>query len=111
MATITNSNGYVSNWDETITVGTLITAYHSGYFILERIDHRDQDDGEPDFERQAPVFHYVKVVSTSGLPSAKVRQCCDASFCARVTKETIASILAVETGMALEKHNELLKYL
>jgi hypothetical protein len=75
MVTVVSPNGVSLEWDDTLEVGQLITGYHVGYHILERIEYRN---------RSTPLFHYVRVDGRN-----KYRNSCDASFCHRVTIEMI----------------------
>lgn len=95
MAYIKFENGFVSKWDETISVGSLITTYNDGYHVLMRIEFREQLPGDrrnPVVEwsdKEAypytPVFHYEKVLKGDGTKSKALTGQCDASFCKRVT--------------------------
>ena len=119
MAFVKFSNGYVSMWDDTITVGTLITTYHSGYHVLERIEFReipknhcgvtvvehDTQDSYP------PVFHYVKVLSSAGDKSKVIRNSCEASFCKRVTAESVIAQYQAEIEAAAKKREAISQFI
>lgn len=115
MAYVTFSNGVILQWDETLTVGTLIRTYYAGYWILERIEFRDavkvpEDSEYPravqwshDDMRQSPLFHFCQVLNDDGKPSKMNRKCCDASFCHRVDKIWTALQVAREHDLADSK--------
>jgi hypothetical protein len=95
-----------NSYDESITVGTLITAYHKGYHILERIEFLT---GE--FSDDTPVFYYTKIANDDGTPSRADRNSCHAGFCVAVTRDYIDNQLAKELNKATLKHETLEKLL
>lgn len=101
MAYVKFNNGVVLEWDETLTVGELITTYNDGYHILTNIDFRDPPPRKPELKdtvfdtwpiewsdgamRYSPIFHYTKVLKGNGERSKALNGSCDASYCKRVT--------------------------
>ena len=101
MAYVKYSNGVVLTWDETISVGEMITTYNEGYHILTSIDFRDRPARNPiyrstvydtyaiewshDSMQNTPLFHYTKVLTSKGTRSKSITSKCDASYCKRVT--------------------------
>lgn len=122
MAFIKYDNGYISHWDETITVGSLITTYNEGYHILTRIDFRDQpkltgyvtpaivERSHPEYDC-SPVFHYVKVLKSDGTPSKRITSQCSAVYCQRVTKEQAKEAMLKAIKAEEQKFQAILKYL
>lgn len=94
-AFITYSNGVHLEWDESISVGELITTYYSGYWILEGIEFGPTAPPERynikivarsnEIYDSVPVFHMVQVLNDHGEPTKKNRKCCAASYCRRIS--------------------------
>lgn len=63
------SGGYVLRWDDTITVGDVVTAYHAGFHRVTQVVPR------PGF---APVIHYKTICKTDGtrVKGNVERSCC-----------------------------------
>ena len=119
MAFIEYSDGLISRWDETITVGELITAYNDGYHILTRIEFRERPvmanpdivaHSHPEYER-TPLFHYVKVLKGDGTPSKRITSQCSAAHCQRVTKEQAKEAMLKAIKAEEQKFQAILKYL
>ena len=119
MAFIKDSNGNHFEWDEHLTVGTLIRTYYSGYWILERIEFRDPDPRAPglkdsifdiwpiewshDDMKNTPIFHFCQVLNDRGEPTKKNRKSCDASYCRRINLEYVEIQAAAEHALAASK--------
>ena len=59
--------------NKNIPVGSLITTYNKGYFVLTRIEMRDGD---------SDLYHFIKVADSIGRPSkSKKEECCDEHWC------------------------------
>lgn len=121
MAFIEYSNGLISRWDETITVGELITTYNDGYHILTRIEFRERPVkymsnpdivalSHPEYE-YTPLFHYVKVLKGDGTPSKRITSQCDAAYCQRVTKEQAKEAMLKAIKAEEDKFQAILNYL
>lgn len=91
------------NYDQTIKVGDLITAYHKGFWQVTEVQRRfltDYDvatyssyrDYKAGYEYN-PVIHY-KQVATAGFvkTSGKKIKSCDASFCRKISEEYFAKL-------------------
>lgn len=127
MTYIKYSSGVVREWDETITVGTLIRTYNDGYHILENIEFPDPKPRNPallgtvfdvwpiefsDPSIQAePIFHYVKVLKGDGTKSKAIRGSCAAGYCSRVTEKEAMDQLATEILAAHDKYAALYQFL
>lgn len=83
-----------SEWDETITVGTLITGYYKGFWILSRIQFREPSVMNPD---GVPIFHMTKVLNDDGTKSKALQKSCHAGYCKKITRE----------NAVLQRHNEI----
>ncbi len=91
MTTITYAGGVKLDFDETIKVGDIITAYQSGYHKVTDITPRYQKNGDV----MIPLFTYCLVAKANGtVAKGKViTKSCDASYCRRATdalEKTIA---------------------
>lgn len=118
MAFIKFKSGYVSQWDDTIKIGELITTYNDGYHILVSINYReppDKDDVvecDPPDIKYAPIFVYRKVMKSDGtLVTRNTEQSCDASYCRRVTRESAHAAFADAVKRESVKLDNILKYL
>lgn len=116
MAYVLYSNGVRSEWDETLSVGTLIRTYYSGYWILENIEFREPSGRNPSFAgsifdvypvewshedmKMTPVFHFCQVLNDDGKPTKKNRKSCDASYCRKIDNAYAASQAAAEHALA-----------
>ena len=65
----------MSQYDTTIKVGDLITAYHKGIWRVITIETR---------KNNSPLFHYRQVLTQSYKPGKNMVRCCDASYCMKV---------------------------
>lgn len=102
MQEVTCQNGVVLTWDDTISVGTLITAYHAGYHVVTGIEFRDHSP---------PIFTYNRVVSKDGVRvNSKRQESCDASYCRKITQETIKKIFREEVNAAIVKRENLSEF-
>jgi hypothetical protein len=86
--------GVTLTYDDTIKVGDLITAYHSGYHKLLRIEPR---------KANPPLFYYKTVFRDDGTPvNSKAPKSCDASYCrfaAPEIKQKIAMLNNILYGL------------
>ena len=127
MTYIKFSNGVVREWDETISVGTLIRTYNDGYHILENIEFPDPKPRNPELAgtifdnwpvefsdpsiQAEPIFHYVKVLKGDGTKSKAVRGKCAAGYCSRVTEPEAMDAMAREVLAARDKDAAILQFL
>jgi hypothetical protein len=96
-----------SVWDETLTVGELVTAYRAGYHIITRFEDRSEYKplGMP------PIVFYVQVAKASGgLLERRTEYSCDASFVRRMTRTRIECDWADELEQAHRKRDNLLQF-
>lgn len=78
---IRHPNGIVASYDDAIVEGSVITAYHSGYFRVTKVDVRSG----------TPLFNYLQVAKADGTPvNGKVEKCCDGAYCALVNREFLS---------------------
>lgn len=91
-------------WDETLTVGELVTAYEKGYHVIVKIEPRAE---------YAPLVYYRRVVSEAGSlikTKTPATLCCDAAYVRRVSRVRVD----VEWSEALEaahtKRDNLLRF-
>lgn len=96
MVEVRYPNGVVLHWDDTITVGSLITAYHKGYHIVTSIDWRKDE---------TPLFTYSRVDGPR-----RTTGTCDASYCVRITREMIEAMRLKEINAAVQKAQRLLDF-
>ena len=89
MAFVKYSNGVELEWDENLSVGTLIRTRYSGYWILERIEFREPHMPDPQLQgtifhntlvewshndmKASPIFHFCQVLNDDGQPTKKNR--------------------------------------
>lgn len=127
MAWVKMNSGHVYEWDDSIAVGSLITAYHQGYHVLERIEFVDPKPRNPnllgsifdnfvveysdDLMREIPIFHYCQVLRANGLPGKALRRSCSAMYCQLVTSEVALKQRNDEIEAANTKFNNIFKYL
>ena len=114
MAFVKYSNGVKLEWDENLSVGTLIRTYYRGYWILERIEFREPITPCPigdswrlelvewshDDMKNSPIFHFCQVLNDDGKTTKKNRKCCDASYCVKVDRSYVESQAAREHALA-----------
>jgi hypothetical protein len=69
-------------YDDSLKVGDVITAYHSGYHVLTRIEKRNGHN---------PLAHYITILDGKCNKHRKpiVRQNCDMHYCKRVPRTII----------------------
>lgn len=103
MQSVTFYNGVTLHWDDTLTVGELVTAYEKGYHVITGFEFRE---GHP------PLIYYRRVISDSGkkIKGKGSDLVCDASYVQRVTKAATEAIYQLETQAAAEKLNNLLEF-
>lgn len=103
MVKVVCENGVVLGWDDTLTVGELITAYRDGYHILTGFEFR---------EGNTPLVHYVMVVKANGVRIKKpgATLACDAAYVQRVSKEDVQRIYETEVNAAITKRDNLLNF-
>lgn len=120
MAFVKFQNGVTLTWDDTISVGTLIRTYNSGYHILHGIQFRDEPKGyttpavewsDKEAYPMSPLFHYTKVLKDDGTKSKAIVGVCDASYCSRVTEKVAANQLATEILAARDKYAALQSFI
>lgn len=90
-------------YDESITVGTLITTYHKGYHILTRLEFNG-------FSDNAPVFHYQKVLNEDGTESNDIDNHCHASYCHRVLITEVQSKIEKDIQALHRKREAISKF-
>jgi len=114
MAYLLYSNGVRLEWDENLSVGTLIRTYYSGYWILENIEFREPTPPRPigdpwrtelvewshDDMKEVPIFHFCQVLNNNGQPTKKNRKSCAASYCVKVDKVYMETQAAQEHALA-----------
>lgn len=83
MITFTYPNGYSVDYDETIKVGDLITAYNEGYHRVTKVEDRP---GKP------PLIDYVKVCKIDGSYSKKLKGHCCATYCRHAYQSIVDEI-------------------
>ena len=93
MKEIRYANGSVLQYDDTIVVGDLIKTYHAGIHRVVSIETR---------KKEAPLYHYEIIYDLEGKPSKKVKNCCCASYCLKISE-----VLPGE----IEKHKEAIERL
>lgn len=79
MKNVTHSNGIVLSYDDTIKVGDLVTGYHKGFHEVKEIVHRGPD--------VTPLIRYICKFNAKGVKSKGVENCCDASYCKKVSNQ------------------------
>jgi len=91
-------------WDETLTVGELVTAYEKGYHIILEFKHRGGS---------TPLVYYRRVVSDKGAPiktKTPATLCCDAAYVRRVSRARIDAEWSEALEAAHTKRDNLLRY-
>lgn len=116
MPYIEYENGHISRWDDTISVGQLISTYYSGFFILERIEYNDHLHevkiiSSDTTDRRAPIFHFTKVLNEDGTKSKLIRKSCSAIYCKRITRTTADFTYGMEVQAAVAKHDAIYNFL
>lgn len=126
MAHVLYSSGVKLEWDENLSVGSLIRTYHAGYWILERIEFREErkapQHADPmwhpvpvewshDDMKEVPIYHSCQVLRDDGTPSKKARKSCAASYCRRITKDYMDAQLEREHTKADAKATAIAEFL
>lgn len=103
LVNVTCSNGVVLSYDDAITVGSVITAYHAGYW---RVTETKERPGS------TPCFKYVQLAKANGTPvSGKAEKVCDASFCRLLNREAINTLHDAQLKAADDLYNTLMGFL
>lgn len=97
----------LSEWDTTIAVGQLVTAYASGYHIVVSFSYR---------EGRTPIAYYRRVLDASGTKAkanAKTGKDhhCDAAWLKKLSVEDVLKLFDLEAQQAVVKRDNLLEYL
>lgn len=101
--------------DNGIKVGDLVTTYHKGYWVVEKIEKRFHDKPstyQPNWPIGAPLpslIHYRKVAEADGTPKLKStrRNSCCATYCKAFSIKEIRRQYATEQLHALNRMNNL----
>lgn len=117
MAYVKLSNGTVLTWDDTISVGTLITTANEGFHVLAMIEYGDINNITPGMtvvehdtpDQCPPTFKYLKVLKGDGKKSQSRKGACSAALCKAVTKDDVEAMLLAEKAAADAKREALLK--
>lgn len=127
MAFILYSSGVRLEWDENVSIGSLIRTYYSGYWILERIEFQEMRSRIAALEgtkfdsyaiewshedmKEVPIYHFVQVLNDDGKPTRKNRKSCAASYCRRITKDYMESQAQAEHDLADAKAAAITQFL
>jgi hypothetical protein len=128
MAYIRYSNGNILEWDETISVGTLIRTYYKGYWVLTGIefplpkprvpslagtifDNYAIEWSNKDLYEDVPIFQFTQVLKEDGTKSKNIVKSCSAYYCSRVTEPEAMDLMAREILAARDKYAAILNYL
>ena len=128
MAYIRYSNGYILEWDDTLTVGELIRTRFQGYWILTGIefttpkprveslkgtifDNYPIEWSHKELYEDVPIFHFAQVLKDDGTKSKAIKKSCHACYCKRFVVGDASAQLASETQMARAKYEAILNYL
>jgi len=120
------NTGVVLEWDDTITVGTLIRTYYSGYWVLTGIEIKDEKPRNPklldtvfdtyliewsdkDLYPTCPIFHFTQMLKEDGSPSKRNTKSCSASYCHRVTIEEVQDLYDHQIARAEHLRDQLMK--
>tara|TARA_Y100000034_G_C6896119_1_gene413179 strand:+ start:1427 stop:1921 length:495 start_codon:yes stop_codon:yes gene_type:complete len=90
----------MSAFDKDLAVGDLITAYHKGFHVVERVErrfHKDENTIPSQFRGKVKVgdeykslIHYKTVLTAKYTATkGKAIKCCDAAFCEKLDKAAI----------------------
>jgi hypothetical protein len=92
MKSVTCSNGVVLQYDDSIVVGDMITAYNKGLHIVTEIIPR---------EGQTPLFAYRRVFdSEHRAVKTKKIDSCDASYCRKAMDHLMQALEARKQEIA-----------
>lgn len=128
MEHIRYNNGVLLEWDETISVGTLIRTYYKGYWILTSIefttpkprveslkgtifDNYPIEWSNKDLYEDVPIFHFTQVLKEDGMRSKSNTKKCSACYCSRVTRQEVYDQYDTETRAATDKQASILNFL
>jgi hypothetical protein len=90
-------------YDKTIQVGDIIRTYHKGIHRVTKIESRVVTEANQKYypnqevgHNWTPLFHYEKILDADLKPTRNKGQtnCCDASYCSRVTRNSLKEELA-----------------
>jgi hypothetical protein len=84
MTKVTYPNGVTLQYDETIKIGDIISAYQAGYHKVVEIQER---------EGSTPFIHYVRVANQNWMPAESKKFSCDASYCIHAQDTLVREIL------------------
>lgn len=76
------------SWDDTLKAGDLITSYWKGIYKLISVEMRG--------DNKCPLFHFHTFAKECGeirSHGKQINKVCDASYCARVTKDYVEARL------------------
>lgn len=127
MAYIKYNTGVVLEWDETISIGTLIRTYYSGYWVLTRIEflsERERISGlEGNIDHSFPIewsdkslyetcpnFHMTQVLRKDGSASKANTKSCSAFYCSRVSDESAGAQMVTEVLAAHRKYDAIKQF-
>lgn len=122
------SNGVRLEWDDTISVGTLIRTRHQGYWVLTAIEYLPEPSRNPwlagspfdvypiewsnkELYGTCPIFHMTQVLREDGTKSKAIKKSCSAKYCSRVTAADAFEMMEHEIRTAREKYNAILPFL
>ena len=128
MQYIRYSNGYILEWDDTISVGELIRTRSQGYWILMRIefttpkprieslkgtifDNYPIEWSNKELYEDVPIFHVTQVLKADGTPSKANTKSCHACYCSRVTRQEVYDQYHAEMRAAVDKQLAILNFL
>lgn len=77
---VTSANGVIVTYDDEIVVGSVITAYHAGYWRVTKVTHRPG---------ATPHFNYEQLLRADGSKAPKRNGGCDAAYCSLFDKSAI----------------------
>ena len=87
-------------WDKTIKIGDLITGFYGGYFIITGIEKRKDE---------SPLATMQLKLDKNGQIAKKTRiETCDMSYCTKITKEKVVSIITYNNEQFLQLQRNLL---
>lgn len=100
---LTYPNGYQCTYDDAIDIGSVITAYHSGYFRVTDVTVRPG---------QSPYFTYKQLAKADGTPvKGKAEKGCDAAYCALVSREFISELHDAQLKAADQLYDALMGFI
>lgn len=100
---IRHPNGVVLSYDDEIVVGSVITAYHAGYWRVTAVTNRPGG---------TPHCTYVQLAKADGrVVNGKAEKGCDASYCRLLNRETINKQHDEQLKAADDLYNTLMGFL